>query len=57
MPINKLNWINKIQVKSSKYASNNIGQNLSGKLTEEKRIFLHDLHMFKNSEKIHEYIG
>ena len=57
MPINKLNWINKIQVKSSKHASNNIGQNLSRKLTAEKRIFLHELQMSKNSEKIHAYIG
>ena len=40
MPINKLNWINKIQVKSSKHASNNIGHNLSRKLKAEKRIFL-----------------
>ena len=57
MPINKLIWINKIQVKSSKHASNNIGQNLSRKLTAEKRIFLPDLNMSKNSEKIHAYIG
>ena len=52
MPIHKINWINKIQVKSSKHASNNIGQNLSRKLTEAKRIFLPDFHMSKNSEKI-----
>ena len=51
MPINKLNWINKIQVKSSKHASNNIGHNLSRKLTAAKRIFLPDLHIPKNSEK------
>ena len=51
MPINKLNWINKIQVKSSKHASNNIGQNLSRKLTAEKRIFLPDLHKSKNYDK------
>ena len=57
MPINKLNWINKIQVKSSKHASNNIGQNLSRKLTAEKRIFLSDLHMSKNSENIHAHRG
>ena len=47
MSIHKLNWINKIQVKSSKHASNNIGQNLSRKLTAEKRIFLPELHMSK----------
>ena len=57
MPIQKLNWINKIQVKSSKHASNNIGQNLSRKLAAEKLIFLPDLHMSKNSEKIHAYRG
>ena len=57
MPINKLNLINKIQVKSSKHASNNIGQNLSRKLIAEKRIFLPDLHMSRNSEKIHIYRG
>ena len=57
MHINKLNWINKIQVKSSKHASNNIGQNLSRKLTAAKRIFLPDLHMSKNSETIHAYRG
>ena len=51
MPINKLNWINKIQVKSLKYASNNTRQNLSRKLTAAKRIFLPNLHMSKNSEK------
>ena len=55
MPINKLNWINKIQVKSSNHASNNIGQNLSRKLTAEKRIFLPDLHMSKTSETTHAY--
>ena len=45
MPINKLNWINKIQVKSSEHASNNIGQNISRKLTAAKRTFLPDLHL------------
>ena len=55
MTINKLNWINKIQVKSSKHASNNIGQNLSRKLTAAERIFIPDLHMSKNSEKNHAY--
>ena len=39
MPINKLNLINKIQVKSSKHASNNIGQNLSRKLIEKNVFF------------------
>ena len=57
MPINKLNLINKIPVKSSKHASNNIGQNLSRKLTAAKLIFLPDLHMSKNSENIHAYRG
>ena len=52
MPTYKLNWINKIQVKSSKHASNKIGQNLSRKLAEDKRIFIPDLHMYKNTEKI-----
>ena len=57
MPINKLNWINKIQVKSSKHASNNIGQNLSRKLAAAKRIFPPDLRMSKNSLKNHAYRG
>ena len=57
MPNNKLKWIIKIQVKSSKHASNNIGQNLSRKLTAAKRIFLPELHMSKNSETIHAYRG
>ena len=56
MSIHKLNWINKIQLKSSKHASNNIGQNLSRKLAA-KRIFLPDLHISKNSETIHAYRG
>ena len=51
MPTYKLNWINKIQVKSSKHASNKMGQNLSKKLAVAKRIFLPDLNMSKNSEK------
>ena len=55
MPINKLNWINKIQIKISKHASNNIGQNLSRKLTAGKHIFLPDLNMSKNSKKNHAY--
>ena len=57
MPIHKLNWINKIQVKSSKHASNKIGQNLSRKLAAAKRIFIPDLHMSTNSEKIYAYRG
>ena len=57
MPINKLNCINKIQVKSSKHAFYNIGQNLSRKLTAAKRICLPDLHMSKNSEKFDAYRG
>ena len=51
MPINKLNWINKIQVKSSKHASNNIGQNLSRKLTEAKCIFLPEVTCLKILKK------
>ena len=39
MPINKLNWIDKIQIKSLKHASNNIGPNLSRKLTAENVFF------------------
>ena len=57
MPTYKLNWINKIQVKSSKHASNNMGQNLSRKLAAEKRIFLPNLDMSKNSETIQKYRG
>ena len=57
MPSYKLNCINKIQVKSSKHASNNIGQNLSRKLTAPKRIFLPDFHMSKTSETFHAYRG
>ena len=52
----KLNWIKNIQVKGSKNASNKMGQNLSRKLAAE-RIFLPDLTMSKNSEKLHEYRG
>ena len=57
MPTYKLNWINKIHVKSSKNASNNMGHNLSRKLAAAKRIFLPDLTMSKNSEKIQVYRG
>ena len=39
MPTHRLNWIKKIQHKSSKHASNNIGQNLSRKLTAENVFF------------------
>ena len=53
----KFNWINNFQVKSSKHASNNMGHNLSRKLAVAKRIFLPDLNMSKNSEKIHAYRG
>ena len=57
MPTYKLNWINKIHVKSSKNASNNMGQNLSRKLAAAKRIFLPDLTKSKNSETIQVYVG
>ena len=51
MPNYKLNWIKKIQVKSSKNASNKMGQNLSRKTAAEKHIFLPYLNMSKKSEK------
>ena len=57
MPTYKLNWIKKIQVNSSKNASNKMGQNLSRKLAVAKRIFIPDLNMSKNSEKMHAYRG
>jgi hypothetical protein len=57
MPTHKLNWIKKIQLKSSKHASNKMGQNLSRKTAAAKRIFLPHLNMSKNSEKIHAYRG
>ena len=57
MPTYKLNWINKIHIKSSKHASNNIGQNLSRKLAAAKHIFLPDLTKSKNSETIQVYVG
>ena len=47
MPTYKLNWIKKIQVKSSKNASNKMGQNLSRKTAAAKRIFLPYINMFK----------
>ena len=53
----KLNWIKKIQVKSSNNASNKIGQNLSRITAAAKCIFLSYLNMSKNSEIIHAYIG
>ena len=57
MPTHKLNWIKKIQVKSSKHASNKMGQNLSRKTAVAKRIFLTHLNLSKNSENIHAYRG
>ena len=57
MSTQKLNWIKKIQVKSSKNASNKMGQNLSKKTAAEKHIFLTNLNMSKNSENIHAYRG
>ncbi len=39
MPTYKLNWIKKIQVKSSKNASNKMGQNLSRKTAAAKQFF------------------
>ena len=55
MPTYKLNWIKKIQVKSSKNASNKMGQNMSRKTAAEKRIFLPSLNTLKYSEKLHAY--
>ena len=57
MPTHKLNWIKKIQVKSSKHASNKMRQNMSRKTAAAKRIFLPYQTFSKNSEKIHAYIG
>ena len=57
MPTYKLNWIKKIQVKSSKNESNKMGQNLSRKIAAAKRIFLPDLNMLKIYENIHAYRG
>ena len=57
MPTYKLNWIKKIQVKSSKNASNKMGQNLSRKTAAAKRIFLPYQNFSKNFEKIHAYRG
>ena len=57
MPTHKLNWIKKIQFKSSKHASNKMGQNLSRKIAAAKRIFLPYLTLSENSETIHAYRG
>ena len=57
MPTYKLNWIKKIQVKSSKNASNKMGQNLSRKTAAAKHIFLPYLNLSENFEKIHAYRG
>ena len=57
MPTYKLNCIKNILVNSSKNASNKMGQNLSRKLAADKRIFIPDLSMSKNSETIHAYRG
>ena len=57
MLINKLNWIKKIQVQSSKHASNNIGQNLSRKVAAAKRIFMSYVNLSKKSEQIQPYRG
>ena len=51
MPTYKLNWIKKIQVKSSKNASNKMGQNLSRKIAAAKRIFVPYLICLKNLKK------
>ena len=39
MPTHKLNWIKKIQLKSSKHASNKMGQNLSRKQQQQNVFF------------------
>ena len=57
MYTHKLNWIKKIQHKSSNYASNNVGQNLSRKTVAAKRIFMSYLNSSKNSKNIHAYRG
>ena len=57
MTTHKLNWIKKVQVKSSKHASNKMGHNLSRKIAAAKRIFLPYQTFSKNSEKIHAYRG
>ena len=57
MPTYKINWIKNIQIKSSKNASNKMGQNLSRKIAAAKRIFLPYLNMSKKSENIDAYRG
>ena len=57
MSTRKLNCIKKVQVKSSKHASNKMGQNLSRKTAAAKRIFLPYLTLSENSEQIHSYRG
>ena len=57
MPTYKLNWIKKIQVKSSKNTSNKMRQNLSRKTAAAKRIFLPYLNSSEKSEKHHVYRG
>ena len=51
MPTHKLIWIKNIHVKSSKHASNKMGQNLSRKTAATKRIFRPYLTLSENSEK------
>ena len=53
----KLKSIKKIKLKSSKNASNKIGQNLSRKTAAAKRIYLPYLDMSKKSANIHAYRG
>ena len=57
MPTHKLNWIKKIKLKSSKHASNKMGQNLSRKTAAAKHIFLPYQTFSKNSQNIHAYRG
>ena len=57
MPTHKLNWIKKIQIKSSKHASNTMGQNLYRKTATAKRIFLPYLNSSEKSEIIQVHIG
>ena len=53
----KLNLVKKIQVKSSKNASNKMGQNLFKKTAAANHIFLPYLDMSKKSEPIYAYRG
>ena len=57
MPTHKLNWIKNIQVKSSKNASNKMGQNLSRKTAAARHIFLPYLDMSKKYENLQAYRG